>query len=732
MILKKVKEAENYWRNIVRLATPLDSDKKVHIGTKPKQGDFEAYTDDKEIWINVDEKKFRKNFENIILPPYHPFMDTLYDLKGAVSKKEESLENLVLDTFLFVHFHEQLHPWLCPNSKTDRKKITKALYEGIKKAEPSLPKAKVMMKVNNCKNLIWDTVLNTSFLSKTGDKKDQLYDKISFVFKKKDRKIVSELLKKFPKGILPTIYIMSANNHTTDTPISLIGSFYTSLSFNEPNLREKAMDYFIKDLQSKKISGTQAKSLLKKMFEGFVSELPDSKLKSRGIDKTQYLQNTRLVTDLRNSAYVSNQEYFIANLTNIFDSLDLRYDSLKGFIQVLSPYISLSQKQGSPDPNSSGSGGSGGEGSDGKGSESGDENGKGSGDEKSQEEMDKDSMSSTLDDLLDELDEKEADDLLEDMANGGGGTGRGYGIGGPGTYSRKKISIVGADEYYKKNADVLEVKNASEEMQTFDIGDKQVWKLIRSNTLTQTQVCKLNHQQIINFQKRTGLPVLVDVGRGFFKVNEYRLESRPQKSYTFSKTGIEIPDNWVLFQDSSGSMTGLQYVGSKNKFDILNRVKYGLHKGLYQVCKDLSKDLNFGIVDFSDRTIYKGLDSLIKLYECKYHPIKVVSLCPQCGGTTFNSSLFKSVEKDLRPGKSIYAFITDGGIGGDTTSLYNEIKKFAKIPGNCFVYVAIGSGGTFGQDMKSLSKKSKSVLHYTVSNIKSIKDKLGSVLIQYN
>ena len=59
-----------------------------------------------------------------------------------------------------------MHPWLCPNSKYDEKKISAVLYEGICEAEPGIKKTDVMFKVNNCKNLIWDLVLNTSFISK--------------------------------------------------------------------------------------------------------------------------------------------------------------------------------------------------------------------------------------------------------------------------------------------------------------------------------------------------------------------------------------------------------------------------------------------------------------------------------------------------------------------------------------------------------------------------------------
>jgi len=257
MILQTLKNAESTWRDTVKLATPLDSDKPVIIGTKPRQGDFEAYTDDKSIFINVDEKKFGKNFEDIIIPAYTTSAHKLYSLPKI--PKKELLENLVFDNFLFVHFHEQLHPWLCPNSKQDESKITKAIYDGIKKAEPSLQKSEVMLKTNNSKNLIWDTVLNVSFLSKTaGYNNDDLEEKLSFVFSKNKREIGSLPVLHYPQGILPILYIISANNRTTDIPISLIGGMYSTLSFNNPETREKALEFFLDDLKSKKISNVDA------------------------------------------------------------------------------------------------------------------------------------------------------------------------------------------------------------------------------------------------------------------------------------------------------------------------------------------------------------------------------------------------------------------------------------------------------------------------------------------
>lgn len=710
MITDILKKAEMTWREIARLATPLDSNKPVHLGT-PKQGDFEAYTDDKSIFVNVDEKKFKKNFEDIIVPAYEDSMHILYGLPKKVSSSEV-LPNLVFDNFLFVYFHEQLHPWLCPNSPDDRKKINKALYDGVIKAEPSLSKGEAMMKVNNSKNLIWDIVLNVSFLSKTaGYNNEDLEQKITNVFAKEGRVIDGEPVTHYPQGILPIVYAISANNKTTDIPISLVGAMYSTMSFNNPQTRENVMKFFFEDLKYKKIDKSDSLDILKKMYGGFIHGLSDEALAKAKVDRDEFKKKITEVENLKSSDYEENQKYFISSLTRLFDSPACRYDSLKGFMKVLSPYISLDQKQGSPDQNSTG-GGSG---------DSSDDPADPS--DKSQDEMDGDSISDTLDDLLGEMDKKEANDLLGELSDPNNMNGS--------RKNAKRISVMAADEYYKKNAQCLEVRNPSEHMLSFDIGNKKRWKHIRTDTLTSAEVSRLNVQKLITFQKVTGLPVLIEAGNGFFKLNQYVIEETPQKSYTFQKSGIEIPDNWVFFQDSSSSMGDSNYVGSGCKFDLLNHVKYGLTKGLYEVCRGMKKDLKFGVVDFSDTTRYGGLDSLVKVFESRNHPIKDVSLTPQCGGTSFNSGVFSRIKKDLAKGRTIYTFVTDGEIQGDTTSLYREIEKFSLEKDNAFVFVEIDSTSSFGQDISSLSKKRDSVLYYKVNNVKSIKDKLGKVLIKY-
>ncbi|MBI5149048.1 hypothetical protein HZA33_05190 [Candidatus Pacearchaeota archaeon] len=750
-----VLESGKTWREIVRLATPLDSDKEINYGSNPKsKTDFDAYTDNKRIFININnEAKLKKNFEDTIVPAYKIASQKLYRVKNKISDSE-LLKNIIYDTFLFVHFHEQLHPWFCPNSRFDERKITKTLYDGIKEAEPSLSKAQAMFKANNIKNLCWDAILNIAFISKTsGYNNETLEQKISFIFQDNGREIESQPVMHYPSGILPIVYMNSAANRTTDVPISLVGLLYSTMSFNSEEARKNAAQIFLDDLNSKKLSNLAALDVLKEMYSGFISDVKDEHLKMLGIDRKEYLKKISDITDFSNLKYEGIQKYFVASLTRVFDSQLSRYDSIKGFVKAISKYISVREKQGSFDSNTSSFGSGSGQGSGesgegqagGQGEEEGEESeegeedeGQGAGKGKSDEEMEGDSMSQTMDDLLEELPDKERDDLLEDVIQQGtnyddydsyGGGGKGAGM--PSKRVLNSIASIATDEYYKQNADLIELKNPSEENISFELGTKKVWKLRSSLNLTSTEINKLNVKKIMDFQQKTGLPVLVDIGNGYWRFNDYELKETPLKSYSSQLTGIEIPDNWVLLQDSSGTMTGGFFVGTGNKFDILNRVKYGLMKGLVNTAKKLGKHPKFGIVDFSDMTRYSGLDDLVSIYDAKRHRVKDVSLSPQCGGTYLNSDVFKKIEKDLKQGKTIYTLITDGEVAGDNR-IYSSIQNIASKKDTAFVFVEVASSSSLGQQVKVLAAKNPAVIYYKVSSIKSIKDKLGSILVKYS
>jgi hypothetical protein len=685
----------------------------IEIGSNPKsQYSFDAFTDNKKIFININKPvQLEKEFRGIVVPNYLTSANVLYSVPKKISDRELEI-GLEFDNFLLLMFHELLHPKVCPNSKEDQKQITKSLYEGIKDAEPSISPKDVLYKVNNCKNLIWDVVVNSDFIGMSaGMHNDLLAKRIGYVFQKRNRRIEDQLVKHYPNGILPITHLIAATENTTDIPVSLTGAMYAKMSYNDSNVRKNALKIFLDYLNIKGLQTQNVNETLKEMYLGFVSDVNRKSLTEANIDIKNFKDKVEKIKDVDSRDYNENQTYLLETITKIFDTPSLRYDSLKGFIKPISKYIPTTQKCGSPDPNTTGYGDGEGEG------------------EKSQDEMDSNSMSSTLDDLLGTLDEKEKDNLLGDITNEdySGRTGR----NDPLNKAKKSLSFFAADEYYKKNADAIEVHSPRTESTSTDAGLRKKWKPKSSKVLTETELVCYDINKILTFQNATGLPTLINLGNGYYRLNEYKLVETKIKSHTISKTGIETPDNWVSLIDSSGSMTQTkQYVGSNNKYDLLMRVLYGLEKGLHSACKTMGKDINYGIVNFSNSTRYSGMDSFVKIFESHSHPAKQIKLEPECGDTILDNRIFSRIKKDIKPGKTVFTQITDGELS-DTNQLYEIIDNLGRQKDTAYLFIEIDSESDIGSRLKSLSKVNKGVQYYHVRNVKEIQGKLQSVLIQY-
>lgn len=710
MSMKVLSESRDDFKEIVSLTYPVFEDMPVVIGSKPNsKSTFSAHTDNRSLFVNVnDPNKLEAEFQNFIVPKYQPSSDILYGVKSRVGNVELQ-PALEYDFFMFLFGHELFHPRHCPVSKEDQRQISKSLYQGIREVEPSLTPKEALFKVNNCKNLIWDVVVNTNFINKTGSD-DALAKNIKHVFEKNDRKVGNQKVKAYPSGIGPIPYIISAEKNTTDKAISLMGTLYSSLSFNDKAAREEALQTFAKDLDKKGMSDQASKKRMNDIYLSFVSELKAKNAKEAGIDIKEYTARAQNLLDPNNADHIKDQKYVLDSLVKIFDTSSLRYDSLKGLAKTMSDLISMSQKVGSPDPNTSGYG-------DGhaEGGEEEDTDGSGS-------------MSDTLDDLLGSLDGKDADDLLDDLTKNPYGSGR----RDPQSKAKSALGMMAVDEFYKKNADVIELHGSRTEYQYQDIGMKKKWKIKSTKTLTEAELSRLDINKMLAFQEASGLRVLTRLDNGYYKLNEWKTVETNRKSSTLATTGIEIPDNWIPIIDSSSSMTPAgDFVGSGNKYDTLMRVLYGIENGLYKVCKDMKKDLNYGVVNFSDATQYRGMDSFIKVHESRSNDIKKVKLEPQCGSTYLDNRIFSRIRKDLKPGKTVFTQITDGQIFSDTDRLYNIIDAIGRQKDNAYLFMEIANSSELGSKLSSLSRVNKGVQYYHVNNVKDIKDKMQSVLINY-
>ncbi len=649
-------------------------------------------------------------------------------------------------------FHELYHPLVCPNSKEDEEYISCAIHDGLKERIPNLGAKEYVYLVNNCKNLIWDFILNIAFIARSsGFKRDILKEKISFVFKERKRMIEDQDIRYYPKGVLPLIYLISAKNRRTDVLISLVGIFYATLSYNEPNIRKRSITVFLDDLKKKGIDNAIALEALTEMYKGLVLEIENSLLINMEIDKTEFLKRSELVVDFYNMNYEKNQDYFIEKITEIFDSYSTRYLGVKGLIKALSEFMSFLEKQGSMDQNTSSWGGmssegmSGEAGDTGRGEDEEKESGEGGegkkrdgeGGEKSEEEMGAGSLAETIDDLSEKLGKKEIDKILDEMSknpnpnvvgkkSGAGKGSGGKGAGSSGGFGQATIDTIATfakDELYKRNAEPIDIRGPRMGFAIMDLGKQVRWEFKSSLDLTSAELASLDITKIMQTQITTGLPILMELTKDRYKLNEFYIAESPVRGWGPQQYDTEIPDNWVLFLDSSGSMCG-------SSFELLLRTTYGIKKGIFEICKKLKKDLKFGVVNFSSATIYSGMDSFVKIYTSRIHKTKQVLFQEQNGGTHIEISVFDKIKKELKPGKVVYTLITDGYIDNED-AVYKEVEKIALTKENAFLFIEASARSNLGQKIEKLSKTFSNVIYKKVDKIEDIKDQLKSILIKY-
>ncbi len=724
MIDEALARATRDWRRVIRGAYPLSANTPVILGGDPKAtAPFEAYTDNRAIHININRPAdFEADFARFAVPHYQAAAHLLYGV-GSVDAAELA-QNLPYDLLMLVLFHELFHPLVCPNSRADEKAVSKAIYDGIKEREPALGPKEVVYKVDHCKNLVWDFVVNVTFLARSeAVRRDVLKQRIGDVFRENRRAIRTELVVNFPRGMMPLLYLASAMRGTADPLISLAGMFYVSLSFNEPDLRVRSMRVFLDVVAKQGMDEKAAFDLLRGMVRGIVDDVDEAALKRQGVDKAEFIKRSELVGDCQSRSYEQNQAWLLRAMDTIFDAYELRYDALRGMAKQLAPLISLSAKQGSPDPGTTGSGGEGEEGEGGEGEE-----------EPSEEEKAAGSLAKTIDDLEEELGKDGTEGVLKEMAGNpepaqGGQPGAG-GQGGPagqgGGLSAKTVDalkLFARDELLKRTAEPIDIRTPAPGMAVLDLGKQLRWDLKRSQDLTAAELASLDLTTIIQAQVATGLPILLQLAEDRYKLNEFVLAESPVRAWAPQQFDTNLPENWILLLDSSGSMCGAP-------FELLLRATYGLKKGMFDICTQKKIDLKFGVVNFSSRTVFSGLDSFRKVYASHTHKTKQVLFEQQNGGTTLDPAVFAQIRRELAPGRTVYTLITDGEISNQD-AVYQEIERIAKEPNAAFLFLEISSSSALGQKLAALEASRLNVIYRKLNKIEEMKQSLQSLLIRY-
>jgi hypothetical protein len=330
--------------------------------------------------------------------------------------------------------------------------------------------------------------------------------------------------------------------------------------------------------------------------------------------------------------------------------------------------------------------------------------------------------SDVLNDLLDVLGQDELNDLLSQLAS----------------EDEPQLSILAADEFYKRNSERIDIRSPTPQIRSRVLGEKERWKLVNSNVLSTDELARTyDLNQLLDFQRRTGLPVLLKLGPNIWRVNEYKLKKTPLKSYTWEPTGILLPD-WVVFWiDSSGSMATGQvsqtpsYVGSGNKFDRLQRVLYGILRGLREASRLMGHELRVGVVNYSHLSLWSGFHELTSAYDEHLNEFKELLLKPQWEETVIEPEVVRRVESELGEGKCVHVIISDGDLQQElkVSRVKSYFKEIAGRKDRGVVFVEIKDSGVFGDFMRGLARR-PNVYFMHVDEIEEISN-LKEILIRY-
>jgi hypothetical protein len=696
MISETLPLACRLWSRIAALAYPVAGAPEIVDKSDPKASvPMEFYTDMTRIYVGLHQpQQVEAHWRTHLVPLYRRSLSAVYPGAGVVAD-DDLASNLWLDTLLFVLFHELYHPLVCPNSREDEKAISVALYRGLQSRLPGLQSLELLERTDQLKNLVWDLLVNTTFLARlAGIGHDPLDSRCRYIFAQEQRRIDAVPVASVPSAVVPAIYFLSAKNATTDLVICIMGALYTYLSAPAPDLVLGLLDAF-------RAEG-QRLNCPRPPDELAMALLQELTAINRSSAEVQFLGSSD------EGVLRLAQRAVLENLLRLFEHPHQRYQAVEVVGRFLAPLLRGADKQGSIDVQTCGH--------------------RGWGRPQQRGTPRDDSLGDTLQDLMETLPQEEADDLLRQAARP---DGRGGGPDGSDTGDAwTPLTVAAADEFYKRHSTPLSFKSPESRAVRYDLGRQKQWRLKSVQTLTAAEAAQLDLDAVLTFQTATGLPLLMNLADGYYQLNEYVLRETPIRSYTMQAFGVEVPDNWVLLVDSSGSMGSNAYVDAGEKYDVLMRVCYGVARGLAAVAALLRKDLQWGVVNFSSVSTFSGMMDFDRAFGENFNPVKQALLVPQSGGTTLDVEVLKQVEAALRPGRTIYTLITDGKIdnGPDVVQYLAEWSRHAR---RVLVFIEIGVESQVGKDLRQLAQAQPAIACFQVDQVEEIEATLGSMLIRY-
>ncbi len=287
------------------------------------------------------------------------------------------------------------------------------------------------------------------------------------------------------------------------------------------------------------------------------------------------------------------------------------------------------------------------------------------------------------------------------------------------------LDLYAIHEFYKKNHTHVEVKGGKKSGEKIDVGKRMIWKLKNRKIITRDELTTLNLKKIADFQKRTGLPMLVQLNEHYYILNDYELKESLIKDVIYKDDRLKVPDIVELYLDSSGSMyngTTKNGFNDGSRWDMLSHVLYGFVDALIQAEEELNKKCYIRIHNFADQQLDSKMISVRDFWKGDQKVLKIL-FKPENGYSVENLNI-----KNFNDGKErVYVVVTDGNlvISGRTERESKKMKEIAKKKSNSVVLFEIGGTYSLGNAIKN----DKNIEYVKVHNKEDMLKKGLEVLI---
>ncbi len=682
-------------------------------------------------------KMYGTAYGNGLSPQQAGFFSSIF---GDRSKEEDFVKLLNYHNAFSLLIHELFHPLYCPNSSWlkdskgelqldekgkkipgDKQLIHQAIYQGLKKALPRDKDADLVAKTRNVENTVWDFCIDTFqyyFVSQNKGLANTVFNELA----KSGYTIDSQMIDRFPEGIIPLFDVVS---YSTDSklPVSALAAtryMYGLMFCDDLDTRKNLLSYFDDKITRGGIRNLE--HLVRNSLKGLTKEVDAKLLRQKNLDAKGFAKEVDKMYKEKESENYDNT-HVIETMTSLLMDKKTRYDAIKGFIQPLAHLIQLPQYE---QRKGSGSGdgaysGQPGEGDDGSGSGGGEEDSDDdpSGGNQPGEGEEGSDISDVLDAILAGMGEQQGNQMLGGMAAGQGSQNNPH-LG--------ELTMIARDKYYKENCPEIAIKSPDSEAVIFQMGKIKVWKEDYALRVPENELHK--HMPWINFGLGQNLPVMVQLSQRLYRVTYFKQEEIDQESYQYQNSGIDVARNWILLVDSSGSMGG-SAPGCDSPWDRLLHINYGILKTLYNASKLMNQECDVWVVNFSNSTRTAGPVNLHSFYEAKKSKEKSNLLLPQGGGTELSTSVFPQIKSQLKRGRTVWSFVTDGEIW-NANQVYPHIQQLVGQRENCVLYFEMGHQSTMGRQLKQYEKNRHNLQYHSIKNLSQILNTTLEVLVEYS